>query len=378
MLFYYLLAVLVFWVALAILLLMNAKKIRFLRDQPLAKVSPTVAVVIAVRNEEDNLAEALKSVCSLDYPNYRVMVVNDRSTDQTQTILESFTGQYPHLSVSVVSELPPGWLGKNHALQQGYLCTDSEWLLFTDADIVFDKAVLSRSMHYVTEHSLDHLTIFPEVKSRSLFLRSILQTFFIMLELRQKPWDARNPNSDAHMGIGAFNLVKRSSYQHAGTHSRIRLRPDDDLQLGRLIKSSGFSQDVLYGEDQIGLEWYTSVGEFIDGLMKNMFSVFDYNPFKALGTAISTFLVFTLPLPAALLSGNRWCILFGLAILVLQWLVMWFKPTRKQWWDFLTIAFAGAVMTYIVLKSTYKTLSQNGIVWRDSFYSLKELKKRSD
>jgi glycosyltransferase involved in cell wall biosynthesis len=369
---------LIVWVALAIILSVNTSKIRFLRDQPLAKVLPTVTVVIAVRNEEDNLAEALNSVCRLNYPSYQVIVVNDRSTDQTQSILESFIGQYPHLSVNVVNELPPGWLGKNHALLQGYLCTDSEWLLFTDADIVFDKDALSRSIHYVTEHSLDHLTIFPEVKSRSLLLRSILQTFFIMLELRLKPWAARNPDSDAYMGIGAFNLVRRSSYKYAGTHSKIRLRPDDDLQLGRLIKSSGFRQDVLYGEDQIGLEWYTSVSEFTKGLMKNMFSVFDYNPFRAIGTAISTALVFTFPVPVALLSGSRWCILAGMAILVLQWLLMWFKPTRKQWWDFLTIALAGGIMTYIILKSTYKTLSQNGIIWRDSFYALDELKKKSN
>jgi len=80
----------------------------------------------------------------------------------------------------------------------------------------------------------------------------------------------------------------------------------------------------------------------------------------------------------ALLSGSRWCILAGMAILVLQWLLMWFKPTRKQWWDFLTIALAGGIMTYIILKSTYKTLSQNGINWRDSFYALDELKKKSN
>jgi len=378
MLFYYLMAALIVWLALAILLLVNTRKIHFLRDQPFAKVLPTVAVVIAVRNEEDNLAEALNSVCRLNYPNYRVIVVNDRSTDQTQSILESFIGQYPHLSVNVVTELPPGWLGKNHALLQGFLCTDSEWLLFTDADIVFDKDALSRSIYYVTEYSLDHLTVFPEVKSRSLLLRSILQTFFIMLELRLKPWAARNPNSDAYMGIGAFNLVRRSSYQYSGTHSKIRLRPDDDLQLGRLIKSSGFRQDVLYGEDQIGLEWYTSVSEFTKGLMKNMFSVFDYKLFRAIGTAISTALVFILPVPVALLSGSRWCILAGMAILVLQWLIMWFKPTRKQWWDFLTVALAGGIMTYIILKSTYKTLSQKGIIWRDSFYALEELKKKSN
>lgn len=375
MLFYYLIAILLIWLAITIFLLLNTHKILFLRDQPLAEVFPAVAIVIAVRNEEDDLAGALESVCHLDYPNYQVIMVNDRSTDRTQAILESYVGQYPNLCIHQITELPAGWLGKNHALQQGYLHSDAEWMLFTDADIVFDKHALSRAMHHVTAHQLDHLTIFARVQSRSKLLRSILQTFSIMLELRLRPWEAKNPASDAYMGIGAFNLVRRSAYQQAGTHEQIRLRPDDDLQLGKLIKTAGYKQDVLYGEDQMQLEWYTSVSQFIQGLMKNMFSVSDYEVGKAFTSALLTFLVLCLPLPLALFSGDVSCMLVGTLILLLQYVLMRFKPTRKQWWDFLMVTYAGWIMTYIIIKSTYKTLSEKGINWRGSFYSLEELKK---
>ncbi|HKG07085.1 MAG TPA: glycosyltransferase family 2 protein [Pedobacter sp.] len=375
MLFYYLLAAAIVWLGITIFLLANTRRILFLRNQPLAKVFPEIAIVIAVRNEEDDLADALESVCNLDYPNYRVIAINDRSTDQTPVILERYAGQYPFLHIHHIKELPQGWLGKNHALQQGYLQSDSEWLLFTDADIVYQKDALSRAIGYVTRHHLDHLTIFPEIRSRSLLLRGILQTFAIMLEIRLRPWEAPNPASDAYMGIGAFNLVRRSAYQRAGTHLRIPLRPDDDLQLGRLLKSTGSRQDVLYGEDKISLEWYTSVNGFIRGLMKNMFSVSEYQLSKALVAAIGTFFVFCFPVPAALFSGSIYCMLAGGSIVVLQWLLLLFKPARRHWWDFLLMPYAGGIMTYIILKATYKTLSENGISWRDSFYSLDELKK---
>lgn len=372
--YYYLLASLVLWAFIALYLLANTRKISFLKDQQLALSSPSVAIIIAVRNEETDLETALESVCHLNYRNYRVIVVNDRSTDRTSLILDQFALSHPLVTVVDVDELPKFWLGKNNALYQGYLRSDEEWLLFTDADIVFDRNALKKAMYYTLLNELDHLTIFPDVNSRSTMLNSILQTFTLMIELRAKPWDARNKGSRSSMGIGAFNLVSRTAYESAGTHRRIKLRPDDDLQLGRIIKKAGNRQDVLYGDEQITLEWYTSIREFVKGLMKNTFAVSEYNVFLAVLTALSTFLMFALPVPLGLLSGSGRSAVISICILFTHWLVLYGKPGKRRSWDFLTISIAGLVMTYIILRSTFLTVMNNGIYWRDSFYPLEVLR----
>lgn len=338
-------------------------------------MSPAVAIIVAVRNEEENVGQALKSVCELNYSNYQVIVVNDRSTDGTAEILKQLAAQYPHLEIQEVDKLPHLWLGKNHALFKGSTNRKEEWLLFTDADVVFDPGALNRAMKYCFKNKLDHLTILPDVHSRSTMLNSVLATFKLMLCIRLQPWAAKNPRSDASIGVGAFNLIRRTAYETAGTHAAIKNRPDDDLMLGALLKRCRFRQDVLYGDDQIKLEWYPGIREFVDGLMKNTFAVSNYNVAMALSGGTAVIFFFSLPVPAGLLSGSSVNVLLALCLLAIQWLLFLVIPGRKRWWDFLMIPFSGALMSYIIFKSTFLTLQKNGIHWRGTFFSLDDLRK---
>jgi glycosyltransferase involved in cell wall biosynthesis len=375
----YSLLMLLLWTASSIYLLVNSRRIANLTEiAPLGdNNSPAVAIVIAVKDEEANLEEALRSVCRLNYRNCRVIVVNDRSTDQTPVILQKLAAQNPTISVITINQLPAGWLGKNHALYQGYLASSEEWLLFTDADVSYAPDALGKAMTYVQQQKLDHLTVLPQVTSRSGLFKSVMNTFALMLEIKLRPWAVANPKSKASMGVGAFNLVKRTAYESAGTHTVISLRPDDDLKLGERVKAAGGRQAVAYGEGELWLEWYTSLHQFINGLMKNTFSVANYQLATALGMALSTFFILVLPVPLFLLSGYPYAFV-GVVILLAQLAVMLFKKgVDARWWHALVIPFAGLVMVYIIIRSAILTLRQGGIYWRDSFYSLAELKKQA-
>jgi cellulose synthase/poly-beta-1,6-N-acetylglucosamine synthase-like glycosyltransferase len=374
----YSIIIFIFWVGVSLYLVYNSRKVSYLKHiSPVDSANcPPVAVIIAVKDEEADVEQALQSVCQLDYPNLQVIVINDRSTDGTAAILQRMQQHHPQLRIITINQLQPGWLGKNHALYQGYLASSEEWLLFTDADVTFESQALKKSMHYVQQKQLDHLTVLPQVTSRSTLFKSVMNTFAIMLDIKLRPWDISNPSSKASMGVGAFNLVKRSAYEKAGTHTVISLRPDDDLKLGARIKSAGFKQDVVYGEKEITLEWYTSLGQFVNGLMKNMYSVSNYQFTTAMGTAVSTFLILVLPLPLLLLSGYPYW-LMAAGILLAQILIMVLKKGFvAHWWHTLLIPFSGLVMVYIIVKSTFLTIKQGGIYWRDSFYPLAELKKQ--
>jgi cellulose synthase/poly-beta-1,6-N-acetylglucosamine synthase-like glycosyltransferase len=377
-LFWYAVLTTIFWIVISIYLQINRPKIKFLSELPdlPSNPEPAVAIIIAVRNEEADLQQALQSVCQLNYPNSRIVVVNDRSTDRTPEIIREFSRLYPKISVLNIEKLPPGWLGKNHALFSGYAATAEEWMLFTDADVVFAPDTLHKAMGYALQHRLDFLTMLPEIKSRSAVLVSVMATFKLMLELKLRPWDARKPKSIAYFGVGAFNLVKRQAYEQAGTHRPIALRPDDDLKLGELLKKAGFRLDVVYGDKQIELEWYTGIGEFIKGLMKNTFAVSNYSLLFALGAALATMAAFVLPFPLLVLLGNapeRW-----MALIIFLFQLPLYLPRKSmagKWWDVLMVPVAGLLIVYVILKSTYLTLKQGGIYWRDTFYPLSELRK---
>jgi glycosyltransferase involved in cell wall biosynthesis len=367
-----------FWILATLYVLINSRRIKYLKSVKVSSLTtfPSIAVVIAVRNEESDLAEALESMCRLNYSNYRLIVINDRSTDATPKILTRFEKQYPYLTVIHINELPAGWLGKNHALYKGYEASNEEWLLFTDADIRYAPDTLNKAMQYCLDQQLDHLTIMPEVKSRSTFFNSIMDTFKIMLNVKLKPWDASNPKSKSYIGVGAFNLVKRSAYEVAGTHKRIALRPDDDLKLAACIKSSGLKQDVAFGDQQLSLEWYVSVKEFINGLMKNTFSTVDYNFPKVVLLCLLTLFIFVIPIPLMLIGGNANERYLALVMVLFQIILFVFtRGMRGIWWYALMMPVAGSIMVYIMWVSAVRTLRQGGIYWRDSFYSLAELKK---
>lgn len=368
----------VFWVLVTLYLLINCQRIPYLKSVAVSQHDnkPSLAIIIAVRNEENDLPEALESMCHLNYSNYRLVLINDRSTDRTPEILAQFEKKYPHLTVIHINELPKGWLGKNHALYRGYMATSEEWMLFTDADIRYAPDTLNKAIQYCIDQQLDHLTVMPDVKSRSSFFNSIMDTFKIMLVVKLKPWEASNPRSKSYIGVGAFNLVKRSAYEAAGTHKRIALRPDDDLKLAECIKSSGLKQDVAFGDNQLSLEWYTSVKEFVNGLMKNTFSTVDYNFPKVVVLCLLTLFVFVLPIPLLLIGGGPTERYLAMILVLFQIILFVFtRGLRGIWWYALMMPMAGSIMVYIMWVSAVRTIRQGGIYWRDSFYSLAELKK---
>lgn len=377
LLLFYSIFITVSWVAVSIYLLVNARKVSFLKDVATPPFQePSVAIIIAVKDEEAEVEEALKSVCRLQYSNLKIIVINDRSTDNTPAILNKMAEANTQLTLININHLPQGWLGKNNALYQGYLATKADWLLFTDADILYNEQALRKAMQYAVSHGLDHLTVMPQIISRSKLFKSVMNTFGFMLELKLRPWAVSKPSSSASIGIGAFNMVKRAAYEKAGTHKAISLRPDDDLKLGKRIKRAGLKQDVLYGDKEISLQWYTSLRAFVNGLMKNTFSVTNYNLPLVLFNTILTFVVFVLPLPLLLLSGYPYNGMAALIVAAQLCLVLFKKGGSHTWWHALMIPFAGLVMVYIFIKSTFVTIKQGGIYWRDSFYSLDELRKQ--
>jgi glycosyltransferase involved in cell wall biosynthesis len=336
---------------------------------------PKVSIIIPARNEQRNIEEALTSVLHLNYPDYELVVINDRSEDKTGEILEALQQRYPQLRVVHIRELPPGWLGKNHALFVGAQSACGEFLLFTDADIVMDASTLTRAVSYMQTQQGDHLAMMPEILSHNLGLDLFMNTFTVFFALYSRPWFAKNPKSKSHIGIGAFNLIRKSTYHAIGTHQAIALRPDDDMKLGKLVKKHGFRQLATNGVGLIRVEWYRSLHELIDGLSKNAFAGLEYSlPYVLFGIT-AQFLFGLWPWIAVFLTRGNIQLIY-VVILFLQQL-LYFDTARHNrlnpWGGIFAPLYTG-LLIFIMVRATWLNLRHQGIYWRGTHYSLNELK----
>jgi cellulose synthase/poly-beta-1,6-N-acetylglucosamine synthase-like glycosyltransferase len=378
---------LLFWIALATLLLtvlcalelaLGNRRVVALRDVPPADggALPRVSVIVAARNEARNIEEALQSLLRLSYPDYELIVVNDRSEDATGEILDAAASRHNRIRALHVNQLPAGWLGKNHALWLGANRANGELLLFTDADIVMEPSVLSRAVSYLTREGLDHLAATPSMRMPNAFLGMFGASFIIYFSLFSRPWKARDPKSHRHIGIGAFNLVRSEVYRRVGGHEKIRLRPDDDLKLGKLVKDAGYRQDVVYAPEFLAVEWYASLKEVIHGLEKNAFAGADYNILLVLSGALFHLSCSVWPFAAVWLTHGaiRWFYAATVACL-LALVADSARFHRSRPWYAFGYPFTSLLFVYILLRTMTLNLVRRGIYWRGTFYSLAELKK---
>jgi cellulose synthase/poly-beta-1,6-N-acetylglucosamine synthase-like glycosyltransferase len=359
-------------------LVMANRRLRRLIDQPAAAGSdlPTVSVVIPARNEAAMIEAALQSVLGQDYPRLEILVLDDRSTDDTGAILDRLVQAHPALRVIHVRQLPGGWLGKNHALYEGARLAEGTVLLFTDADIVMHPTAISRAVGYMLNAKADHLVVLPPLLIRQPLAQMVVGTFHLLGSLFAKPWRCQNPRSRYHVGIGAFNMVRTDAYRRAGTHRRIALRPDDDMKLGKILKQTGSRQHLLVGCDAISVDWYPSLRHMVAGLEKNAFAMLDYRlSTLALGSGVFLLSLFWPWVALFLTSG----LAFGLNLAIVAFVVGLQAYTcrlfhRSPAWHALCCPLTLLIMLFILWRGTLLTLWKQRISWRDTDYLLSELR----
>lgn len=352
--------------------------------------TPLVSVIIAAKEEEASITDTVNHLLAQDYSRIELIVINDRSNDQTGHKLEqlkkwSEAKQSIHIPLKIihVTSLPSHWLGKNHALYQGYKQAKGAYLLFTDADIMYEPTTISDAVRYMQNNDVDHLALMPSMVTKQPFLRLFVNYFFFSFNLFFQPWKANNDNQTRRgMGIGAFNMVKRDVYEKVGTHKAIAVRPDDDLQLGQVIKRHGYKQRYLDGRNHLSVEWYTSLNEAVKGLEKNTFAGLHYKLWMVFGAWFGQFFAFLFPF-IAIFIFEQW-LAIGFLIVVFMIVGTYlaharqFNAHRLAGLEVVFFPIMALFFLFVVFRSIVITLKQNGIYWRGTFYSLKTLKKMQD
>jgi glycosyltransferase involved in cell wall biosynthesis len=336
---------------------------------------PRISIIVPACNEEKNIQRAILSQLQQEYDNLEVIAINDRSTDSTGIILDTLESEHENLKVRHIQDLPEGWMGKANAMQQGALLADGEYLLFTDADIIMEESTLARAAQYMKDKSLDHLAlIFKNISPGWLLNSLILESGAGLIQLF-RPWRARKPKAPNFIGVGAFNMVKKETYFAVGGHEHIRMHPIDDIMLGKIIKRSGYRQECLLGIDLVAVPWYGSVGQMVDGLMKNVLAIINYRFGLLIPLLIGMIFLNILPFWAMLFTEGytQWI----WSVIVFIKLGSFYYGTRLL--EITSWCTVGTLLTpyislYIVLRAAWLNYREHGIYWRGTHYSIEKLR----
>jgi len=339
---------------------------------------PSISLLFAARDEAEKLPMALVTLAALDYPRLEIIGVDDRSEDATGHILDEFAAAHPRARAIHVRELPPGWLGKPHALQKAYELSQSDWLLFTDADVRFVPDLLRRAVTLARTRGLDHLTLLGDVEMVGFWEKVVISFFAVAVHLGAEPARASNARSRRYMGVGAFQLVRRSAYEAAGTHRRLAMEVVDDMKLAKIIKQAGFRSGAGVAASDLSVRWHAGLGNIVRGVTKNFFAAAGYRISIVSAQFLGLFLLDILPF-AALPFTSGWAGLFAAvaAIAALCFhagitIAVGISPLYA-----FTHPLGALLFSYMLLRSTVVTLWQGGITWRGTFYPLDELKRGS-
>ncbi|MBS0206613.1 MAG: glycosyltransferase [Planctomycetes bacterium] len=346
---------------------------------------PFLSVVVPARDEGHKIEAGLRSLLAADYPAFEIIALDDRSRDDTGVIMDRLADEVnsntdesvrgPELKVVHIRELPEGWLGKNHALHVGSQQARGEWILFTDGDVVYHPETLKRSLKYAVARNLDHLPLFPNIEAAGLFEAAFVACFALIFAAGTQPGLVPTRFPWFYLGVGAFNLVRRSALERAGGFDLIRLDILDDVKLGKLLKRTGSRSEVLRAGEGLNIRWQQSAWACITGLEKNAFASAGYSILHLLFVTSVTAAVFLGPLAGTLFAGGAR--LGFVAALVLSHLLFGVNSRLfgHSFWVFPLLIPAGMAFLFAFLRSTWITLRQGGVRWRDTFYPLDVLRK---
>jgi glycosyltransferase involved in cell wall biosynthesis len=340
---------------------------------------PRVSIIVPACNEEEDIEQGLRGLLGLDYDHYEVIAVNDRSTDRTGEIMERVAASpaaHGRLRVVHVPELPPGWLGKTHAMWSAGVQAGGDWLLFTDADVLFKPEVLRRALAYAESENADHVVVFPRIIMKRPGEKMMIAFFQTLFTFGHRPWRVADPDTKDHMGVGAFNLVRRTAYEAVGTYKALRMEVLDDMKLGKVLKNARFRQRNVFGDDLISVRWAKGAMGVVDNLTKNFFAVLSFQWWR---TVVSVFGLFFLNLGPFLgiWLAHGWArvpYMVALGSMFLIYLGMSFKSSIPAYY-FLLHPISTMMFEYTLIRSMVLTLRNDGVTWRGTKYPLEELRK---
>jgi chlorobactene glucosyltransferase len=352
--------------------------------------APLISICVPARDEEKNIRRCIESLLAQTYPNFEVIVLDDRSTDSTPVILDELLlferEQAPALQKLRIlhgSDLPPGWAGKPHALYQAAKSAGGEWLCFVDADTFAAPEAIASCYVKAIETKADLFTIMTFQELGSFWEKVLMPLVMTALSVGFSPRKVNDPTRRDAVANGQFILIKRSVYDAIGGHEKVKDQIVEDKAISEQVKWNGYRLIIANGYELARTRMYTSLPQMWEGWTKNIYLGLRDRPsmllLGAFGATLS--LIAALFLPVWPLLGLAWFLKGGgvLAVgvivksLIVWGALLWARANVSRglgisrWYSF-TVPLGAGLFAAIMLTSAWKVLSGQGVSWRGRVY----------
>ena len=353
------------------------------RFENISKTNPKVSIILPARNEEEFIGKCLESLTKQDYDNYEIIAINDSSEDGTGKIISEYAEKHANVISVSARPKPEGWMGKNWACMEGYKEVSGELLLFTDADTVHEKNVISLAVAHLNSFGLDALSSIPKMRTFDFWTNITLPMISTFLHTRFSALNVNDPSKKTGYFFGSFFIIKKTTYQEIGTHEGVKHEIIEDGALGKKVKEEGYKMKMVRGEHLIEAVWARDKGTLWNALKRLMVPLYLQNGKIAIGIffAISfllfvPFLIFaTLAIfPNDATSAKILCIASAIAsILIYVGAIIEVKVGLKLRLAYALFAPIGSLVVILgFLSGLLQATKSSSVTWRGRSYSVKD------
>ncbi|WP_162879225.1 glycosyltransferase [Paraliobacillus quinghaiensis] len=331
-------------------------------------VQPRISVLIPARNEEKNIKACLDSVIKQTFAPYEIVVLNDHSTDQTASFVESFNTSEPPVRLVEGEDLPDGWVGKSFACQQLADHAQGDWFVFLDADARLENDALEKLIPLLHEQKSGIVSGFPRQIVRSWMEKLVvtMMQFVIICHLPIRyVQKAKSPKfAAAH---GAFIVVERSSYLKVGGHAAIRTSLLDDMQLMKQFKSFGYPATLAKIDSIVYMRMYANARQVWLGYQKNLFAGINRSGFLFSSIFYYYSFLYLLPWFILLFGGNMFYVISAYGLGALTKIIIDLSNRVFTLASFL-LPISVVLMLSIATDSLLRSYQKRGYEWKGRRY----------
>lgn len=346
------------------------------------KSLPFISVIVPARNEEKKVGRLLASLLKQDYPNYEIVIIDDRSTDRTGGIIASFAEKDARIKFVHGKDAPAGWIGKCNALAHAVGYASGDWFIFTDADTYHHQNSVRDSISYATNNKLDLLSFVPVQELGSFWERLVMPVLLSSFLIGDPFHTVNDPGAKRAYAYGQYIVCRRSSYHAIGGHQSVRDEIVEDHAIARVFKEKGYKIGVADGRTLYSVRMYTDFESLWQGWTKNLYSLIDsrvgnllFILFMINGVILMPYLELAFVV-AGWMEGEVTVNLIRLTSLIaIQYIILafWYQKTRGhhaglKWVHFFWLPFGAMAVTALYLHSAYLVLFGATVNWKGRRY----------